>query len=131
MIKVLEIKGIKSLRAWNVFQQLMLGVSMLPENASKKAEVFYREVQEMDESQQDEIILKAINLVPVEVEDLQALFTFCADQNGVPFSSENIKNLKPSEMIEMIFLVCKEIAKCKMYFISQDEKKKSEISPLT
>jgi hypothetical protein len=124
VIKVLEIKGIKSLRAWNVFQQLMLGVSMLPEYSSEKPESFYKRVQEMSESDQEKVILKAINMVPVEVEDLQALFTFCADQNGVPFSHENIKNLKPVELIEMIFMVCKEIAKLKMYFVSEDEKKK-------
>jgi hypothetical protein len=122
-VKFLELKGVKSLRALNVFQQLMLGVKMLPEFADEEFEKFYVRVQGLPEKEQEKLIRTAIHFVPVEAEDLQALFTFCADPNGVPFSSENIKNLAPGEMIEMIVGVCKEIAKVKIYFLSEDEKK--------
>lgn len=81
----------------------------------------------MSSEEQEKIIFKAINFVPVDAEDLKGLLTFVADKNGVPYSSENIKNLELPEIVDMIFLVCKELAKIgSTDLVSEDEKKKSE-----
>lgn len=126
---VLKIKGLASLKAWNVWQQLLLGVSCMPEHCTEKREEFFKRVSEMSSEEQEKIIFKAINFVPVDSEDLKGLLTFVADKNGVPYSSENIRNLELQEIVEMIFLVCKELAKIgPTDLVSEDEKKKSEIT---
>lgn len=131
IIKVAELKGIKSLRVLNVFQTLMFGLKMLPQFASEEFEDFYLKIQSMSPEQQEQMIRTAVQFVPLDAEDLGALFGFCLDPNGVPLSAQNINNLKPDELLDIIVLVCKEVVKFKIYLVSDAEKKKSRISPLT
>ena len=129
-IQVLELKGYKSLRALNAFSALILGVKMLPAYAAFSYEEFLASVQAMPADAQRKVIVEAVMFVELQQEEIEALACFCADANGVPYTKENVKNLKPHELVEMTVAVCLEIAKIKVDFLSEDEKKNSKISPL-
>lgn len=128
MIKVLELKGIKSLKALNVFNTLLLGLKMLPMYMQSSYEDFYDKVQEMPHVEQLKLLREAAMFVELQPDEVEAVIGFCTDRNGVPYGSSNIKNLKPDEILEMIVAVCGEIAKIKISLISEDEKKNSLIS---
>lgn len=131
MIKTLELKGIKSLGALNVFHTLMLGLKMLPAYAGVSYEDFYERAASMDPSDQEKLIREAVLFVPLEPSDVQIVVSFCADANGIPYGTENLKNLGPKEIMECIVAVCLKVAAIKVDMVSPGEKKKSADSALT
>jgi hypothetical protein len=122
-MKVLELKGYKSLKALNVFHALMLGLKMLPAYIGESYEDFFARVQAMTPEDQEKIIREAALFVNVEPDELGALVSFVADKNGIPYGPENIKNLGPADLHEIIVAVCVEISKIKINFVSESEKK--------
>lgn len=123
MIKVLELKGYKSLRAFNAFNSLMLGLKMLPAYMNEPYEEFYLRIQSMPELTQEKLIREAAGFVKLDEEELQALMSFCTDANGVPYSAENLKNIGPKELVDIVVAVCFAISKIKIDFVSDSEKK--------
>ncbi len=127
-MKVLELKGHKSLRALNAFQALMLGLKMLPAYVGETYEVFLGRVYEMPASDQQKLIREAVNFVELQKEEVDAIMSFVADPNGVPYDATNVKNLKPNQLVDGIVAVCMKIAEIKIDLVTDDEKKNSEIS---
>ncbi len=122
-MKVLELKGYKSLKALNVFHSLMLGMKMLPAYLGESYEAFFERVQAMAPADQEKIIREAALFVSLEKDELEALLGFVADPNGVPYSPENLKNLGPGELHEIIVAVCLAISKIEVNFVTAEEKK--------
>lgn len=122
-MRVLELKGYKSLKALNAFHVLMLGLKMLPSYMGESYEDFFSRVNEMPESDQEKLIREAAHFVELQKEEVEALISFVADANGVPYTAENLKNLGPKDLIDMITAVCAAIAKIRIDFVSEDEKK--------
>lgn len=130
MIKVLELRGYKSLKALNAYHTLMLGLKMLPSYMGESYEEFYQRVEEMPAADQEKMIREAVLFVELQQEEVESIVAFCTDVNGVPYSKENIKNLGPGQLVEMIVAVCVEMSKIKVNFVSESEKKNSQTSPL-
>lgn len=122
-MKVLELKGLKSLRALNAFSALVLGVKMLPSYMGESYEEFLARVQDMPPQDQKKILIEAVQFVELQPQEVEAMLCFCADKNGVPYTSENIGNLKPAELVDAIVSVCSEIVKMKIDLLSDKEKK--------
>lgn len=121
---VAELKGYKSLRALNAYSALLLGLKMLPAYAVEQYESFLARVQSLPAIDQIKIFREAAHFVELAEEEVKAMICFCRDKNGVPFTAENMKNLGPQELVEVIVSVCHEISKIKIDIISEDEKKK-------
>lgn len=122
-MQVLELKGFKSLRAMNAFHALMLGLKMLPDYAKLSYEDFFASIEKMDHESQLRMIKEAALFVELQKEEVEAIVCFVTDPNGVPYSAENVKNLGPKELVDIIVAVCGEIAKIKVDFVSENEKK--------
>lgn len=131
MVKVAPLKGYKSLKALQAFHTLMLGLKMLPMYMDTSYEDFYAAVEKRPLDEQEKLIKEAALFVHLEEDEIKSMMTFAADKNGVPYSSENLKNLSPDEVINIIVAVCLEISKIKIDFVSDSEKKKSIISAST
>ncbi len=123
MMKVLELKGYKSLKALNVFHALMLGLKMLPTYRGESYEDFFARVQVMPDGDKEKLVREAALFVDVEKDEVESLLCFVADPNGVPYSAQNLKSLGPQEIYEIIVAVCMEISKIKINFVSESEKK--------
>lgn len=122
-MKVLELKGYKSLRALNAFSALVLGLKMLPAYMGESYESFLERLQSMPREDQRKMLMEAARFVELGKEEVEALVCFATDKNGVPYSSENLKNLGPDQLVEVIVSVCMEIVKIKIDFVSGSEKK--------
>lgn len=121
--RVLEIKGLKSLRALNVFHTLVLGVKMLPSYLSEGYEEFCTRIQSLPEADQRKILTEAAIFVKLDPDEVEAILGFVTDQNGVSYQPANFGNLKPDEIVECIVEVALQIAKIKIDLVSADEKK--------
>jgi hypothetical protein len=130
-MKVLELRGLKSLRVMNVFHTLILGLKMIPQYAHETYEDFYSKVAMMTPDDQEKIIREAVLFVELDQSEVEAALEFATDANGIPYRAENIKNLGPKEIMEAIVAVCMEVAKIKVDLVSENEKKKSPSVQLT
>ena len=122
-MKIQPLKGYKSLRAFNAFHALMLGLKMLPSYMGETYEDFLGRIEKMPAADQRKMIKEAALFVELQKEELDALICFASDKNGVPYSSENVNNLRPDELIEVIVEVCFAISQIKVDFVSENEKK--------
>lgn len=122
--QVLPLKGYKSLRALNAFNALVLGLKMIPEYMAMSYEDFLNRLSEMPEADQIQMLKKAALFVELSKEEVEAIVCFCTDKNGVPYEAANLKNLSPGDLIDVIVAVCAEIAKMKIDFVTDNEKKK-------
>lgn len=127
-MKVRELEGIASLRAINAYHMLMYGLKMLPEYFRESYEEFYAKIDTLTQDEKDGLIKKAIFLIDLKDEEVGALLFWCNDPNGVPFTNANVKNLKPNQIIEALFLVCSEISKIDADLLTEQEKKKLKIT---
>lgn len=123
-MKVLELKGYKSLRALNAFHTLVLGLKMLPCNIVKSYEEFFKEFETKSEVEKETMLREAACFVELSTDELEALASFCVDANGVPFERANIARLTPDVLIEIIVSVSMAISKIKIDLVTEDEKKK-------
>lgn len=125
-MKILELRGYKSLRALNAFHTLMLGLKMLPLYRAETYEDFFTRVDLMPEPDQEKLIREAVLFVELQPDEVECVLSFCADPNGIPYGPLNIKNLGPGEISECIVAVCKELAKIQVNFVTESEKKNSK-----
>lgn len=122
--EVSEIKGLKSLRVMNAYSSLLLGVKMMPEYMHLEYNDFLGELEKASDKEKLKVFFAAASFVQLEQSEVEAIVSFCKDQNGVPYSPENIKNLGPKELIDIIVSVCFEMSKIKIDLITDEEKKK-------
>ena len=122
-MKVLKLEGFKSLRALNAFHALMLGLKMLPTYMGESYQDFYSRIKKMPIKDQENMIREAVLFVELQEDEVKSLICFCTDKNNVPYTEENLKSLKPDELIEIIVAVAVEVSKIKIDFISETEKK--------
>lgn len=127
-MKILELKGYKSLKALNAFHTLMLGLKMLPAYMNLHYTEFFEAFKQLTETEKEKMIREASIFVPLEQTEVEALVSFATDANGVPYSSANIKNLGTKELHELIVAVCMEIGRIEVDLLSDEEKKSSPIS---
>lgn len=125
-VRVSELRGFKSLRALNGFHALCLGLKMLPAYMGESYEEFFNRLSKMEAASQEILLREAALFVELDRAEVEAMIGFCLDPNGVPISSENLKNLAPGDLIDCIVAVCMQIAAMKIDLVSDDEKKKSE-----
>ncbi len=129
-MKILPLKGYKSLRALNGFHALLLGLKMLPAHILEDYETFYSSFTEKTESEKEKLLKESVMFVQLGQDEVEALVSFATDKNGIPYSTVNVKNLSAGEMFEIIVAVCMEIGKIKIELVSEAEKKNSQGSQL-
>lgn len=124
-MKILPLKGYKSLRALNGCHALLLGLKMLPAYITLDYETFYSSFQEKSEQEKEKLLREAAVFVQLSQDEVEALVSFAVDPNGVPYGSTNMKNLAVDELHRIIVAVCMEISRFKIDLVSDDEKKNS------
>lgn len=123
-MKLLPLKGYKSLRALNAFHTLLLGLKMLPAYMSEDYQTFFGAFATKTDAQKETALREAAAFVQLTPDEIDALVSFATDKNGVPYSAVNQGNLGPAELFEIIIAVCMEIGRIKIELVSEDEKKK-------
>lgn len=121
--KVSELKGFNSLRAYNAFHTLMMGLKMLPAYIHEEYEAFFARIEVMSPEDQEKMILQAVRFVPLEKIDTDAMASFCSDPNGVPYTTASLAKIPMSDLIAIVVAVAVEISKIQINFVSEAEKK--------
>lgn len=125
--KILPFKGYQSLKALNAFNALLLGLKMLPAYLQYDYPTFFDSFKQKSPEETETLIREAVAFVHLEQTEIDALMSFAADSNGIPFGKSNINNLAPEEIFEIIVQVCIEFSKIDINLVSEEEKKRSKI----
>ncbi len=130
--RVLPLKDVRSLRALNAFYALLIGMKMLPAYQHYSMEEFFSIIEAMKPEDQLTVFVSGAKIVELNPDEVKAMVCFCTDKNGVPYTAENIKNLGPSELVEVIVAVCMEIVtNINIDLVTTEEKKNSRTTQLT
>lgn len=124
-VKLLPLRGLKSVHALCSFNALLFGLHCTPEHAGKSEEEFYNWWDALSHSDKEKYIVYAIGLCKLSEEEMLDLLAFCADANGIPLGRENITSAKPDYIVECIKTVCMAIADIKLKSIGENLKKNS------
>ncbi|MDR0676305.1 MAG: hypothetical protein LBF97_04625 [Elusimicrobiota bacterium] len=122
-IKVLQLIGLKSLRAFNVFHLLLLGLKMTPIHLAKKYEKFFEEFENKSIDEKEKDLRNAVLFTQLNADEVEAVLSFAVDANNIPYSANNIATLNPAQIAEIILAVCLEIAKIKVFMGNEELKK--------
>lgn len=122
-MKVLPLKGYKSLKALNAFNALLLGLKMLPAYINENYVDFYASFKEKTDAEKETFLREAVAFVNLERDEVEAIISFSTDKNGIPYGPANIANLGPKELHECIVAVCMEIGRIKIDLVTEEEKK--------
>lgn len=130
-MKILELKGYKSLKALTGFHTLLLTLKMLPMNMEIPYTTFYAAFNDKTDEEKETDLRLALSFMHLEQEEIESLVCFACDANDVPYTTANIKNLAMEEIFEIIVKVCMQIGKIKVSLVTEEEKKKFQTSALT
>jgi hypothetical protein len=122
-MKTLELKGLKSYFALQAYGKLLLGLKMLPMYMGEDYVEFFKRIEAMSISDQENMIRQGSFLIDLTQDEIVSLARFVTDANGVPYGEENLKKLPPDEIFEIIVAVCLQCAKIKPKLTTDAEKK--------
>ena len=104
-MKILPLVGLKSLRAFNAFNSLLLGLEMLPDNLSVPYPEFFEAFKDKSDTQKEDALRQAVAFVPLTPEEIEAFAAFATDDNGIAYTKHNIANLKPDQILELVVAI--------------------------
>lgn len=123
MIKVLPLEGPNSLAALTVCYRLLYGVKLLPEYMLEDWDGFFERVHALPLDKKEKLLRHAVLMVDLGKDEIEAALRFCADPNGVPYRTENIKAMPLDQLFDMVVAVCLEVSKIKINMLTASEKK--------
>lgn len=123
MKQVIDLQGYESIRALNVYGALLIGGKNIPGYLDMPFDQYFETIRTMPAAQQENFFRICVAVVPLEREEVEAITCFCMDPNGVPFTRMQLKSMPLGEVFDIIISVCLEIAKFKIDFVSESEKK--------
>lgn len=123
MKKVVDLVGYESIRALNVYGALLIGGKNIPGYVDMPFDQYFETIRTMPPAQQENFFRICVAVVPLEREEVEAIVCFCLDPLGVPYSRMQLKSMPLKDVFDVIISVCLEIAKFKIDFVSESEKK--------
>ena len=115
-VEVVELKGIKSVKALNIYSQLLLGYKMLPIHIDKTYDEFLEYFSKLDENDKRIIIKQALSAVNMEDTDITTLTSFAKDENGVLYTKSVIDHLPANKIVEVAAEVCMALDRLEVFF---------------
>lgn len=117
MVNQNDLRGIKTPAAFQVLFTLLIGYFQVPVlNQMIDFEKFVDTFDKAERAEKEEILRKAVTIVPLTEEELLNVLYFARDVNGVRFTRENIDNLKYDEILKLVVDVCLAFAETKVFF---------------
>lgn len=112
-----DLRGLRSPAGFQVLFTLLIGFYSIPTfGENKPFDVFVKEFEQMPREKRREILAKAVCITPLKEEEYLNTLCFAKDENGIPYSKENVENLPYSEIMEIVIDVCLAFSDCKVFF---------------
>ena len=118
-----EFKGIDGAKAYHSALALVRSLYYIPKELDGVI-IFHETFKEMsdwfdgldNENKRKYLRIAVEDGAMLEEKEIESLFKFAKDENGVPLGKENINNLNPFEIHDLILDIACEILKTKVFF---------------
>jgi hypothetical protein len=120
-VKVKELKGLRALRAYLIYQKLIICLGLTVFNPEKDSGTLLLKFGDYDLQKRKELLTKACSVVPLEDDEVEALTRFAVDENGIAFEKPALANLKPNEIIDLMVAVCMKLDAIECYSLNDDD----------
>lgn len=114
--KIKPLKGLKALKAFNVYYKLVIALSTSFYNKEKSFQGFLEKFESYDESERKHLLRHACVFVFLDEDEVEALTRFAVDEQQIAYESAAVKTLEPARIIDIMSEVAFEISKCKVFF---------------
>jgi hypothetical protein len=123
MRTVIDLVGYESVKALNVYGALLIGGKNIPPYVDMPFPDYFEAIRTLPPADQENFFRVCVAVVPLEREEVEAITCFCLDANGVPYTRMQLKSMPLKDVFDIIISVCLEVAKFKIDFVSETEKK--------
>ena len=112
-----DLRGLKSPAGFQVMYNLLIGYYMIPAfDAESNFEEFVKSFEKMPREERRKILAKSACITPLKEDEYLNVLSFCKDENGIPYTRENVNNLSYDKIIELVVDVCLAYSDCKVFF---------------
>lgn len=112
-----DLRGLKSPAGFQVLFNLLLGYYTVPQlGANQSFDDFVKDFEKMPRDERKKILSKSVCITPLKEEEYLNVLCFAKDANGIPYSKENVENLKYDEIMDIVVDVCLAYSDCKVFF---------------
>ena len=115
-VEVTELKGIRSVKALNIYSQLLLGYKMLPIHFDKTYDEFLEWFSKLADGDKRIIVKQALSAVSLEDTEISALTSFAKDENNVLYTKSVIDHLPANKIVEVAAEVCMALDRLEVFF---------------
>jgi hypothetical protein len=123
-----EFKGIDGVKAYHSALTLVRSLYYIPKELEgiiifhDTYEKMVKWFDELDDENKRKFLKIAVEDGAVlELKEIESLFKFAKDENGVPLGKENINNLNAFEINDLILEIACEIIKSKVFFYQMNK----------
>lgn len=122
-VKVKELRGYRSVLAYNAFYALLMGLAVEQAHLGQRIETTFAKFEALPEEQKEEQLKHALKLVNLSKDDMLNLLAFAVDANGIPYAQKDVEEMEPQKIFEGLLVVCMAFAKIKPFFLNENVKK--------
>lgn len=112
-----DLKGLKSPSGFQVLYSLLIGYYTIPSfNEDGTFEEFIKGFEKLPREEKRKIIAKSVCVTPLKEEEYLNVLCFAKDENGIPYSKENVENLSYEQIMEIVIDVCLAYTDVRVFF---------------
>lgn len=126
-MKILELRGLKSVRVYQIYQQVLIALAIAPTSGAKSIEQFLCDFEVADIDAKRQMLTTACGLFNFEHDDIRAILDFALDENTGIELSQTVQGLSPDVIINAIVSVLIKCSDIKIFFWTGIKKNKSPI----
>ncbi|MDR3243820.1 MAG: hypothetical protein LBT79_03630 [Elusimicrobiota bacterium] len=115
-MKIKELKGLKSVKALNVYMKLVIGIAMTYFNKEKSFDAFLKNFEGYDLEKKRTLLKLACLIVQLEEDEVEALTRFAVDDDDIAYERPALSNLKTSELVAIMVEVLLKISEVEVFF---------------
>jgi hypothetical protein len=119
MSKIIDIKGLRGVRVFQLYQQILIAYACCPMSKAKSFDEFFSDFEDKWTDEQKEKALRVgISLFDFDPNDINIIASFAINDNGVEVSND-VSTMTPPELSNIILEVFKKVGAYKIFLSSK------------
>lgn len=115
MSRIIEIKGLKGVRVFQLYQQVLISYACCPMSIAKSIEQFFNDFESTWTIEEKEKALRiGISLFNFEPTDIEIILSFAMNDNNVEVLND-VGIMRPNEISKVILEVFKKVGECEVF----------------
>jgi hypothetical protein len=121
-----ELRGLKSVRIYQLYQQTLIGLALMPTSRAKDIKSFLGEFETKDKDEKREMLRNAVMTYRYDDDDIRSLLDFVLDERTKIEYSQLAGGLSPNEIVEAMAEVLLQCSEIRVFFWTPTNQKKSQ-----